>query len=88
MIDDKRTLTDLPPHDLKALLLRVQNHCQHFNCPDVGRSVRQLLLSLFLYGLVTAAGLWAFSAGQFWLLPLLLLPGAGLLVKLFIKSFT
>ncbi|MEO0614125.1 MAG: fatty acid desaturase, partial [Pseudomonadota bacterium] len=41
-------------------------------------------LSLFLYGLITAAGLWAFSAGQFWLLPLLLLPGAGLLVKLFI----
>ncbi|MEO1149598.1 MAG: fatty acid desaturase [Pseudomonadota bacterium] len=83
MSNDMRPLTELAPGDLKAILQRVHTHCQRFDCPDVSRSVRQLLLSLALYGLITGAGLWAFSAGQFWALPLLLLPGAGLLVKLF-----
>lgn len=79
-----RSIFDLPAPDLQDMLRRVHEHCQGFKRPDVSRSVRQFLLTISLYAVICMVAILAVKAGRYWALPFLVLPGAGILVKLFI----
>jgi len=71
-------------HNLQERLARVHQHCKNYQTPQLRRSIGQTIITLGLYAVLSALIMWMFHAGYGWFTPLVMVPAAGMLVKVFI----
>ena len=72
------------PAERAAYLKRLSDHCQTYRGSDVRRGLFQLVSTLILFFAAISVMFAAFHHGIYWLYALLMLPAAGLAVRLFI----
>jgi omega-6 fatty acid desaturase (delta-12 desaturase) len=74
------------PHipSMKDQLKNLTKHCLSYKGADTRRSLYQLSTTMTLFFALSAAMIYGFNAGLWWITALLMLPTAGMLVRLFI----